>query len=52
MLRSIDSIVNYARQKNVTIAIETEGSVSKKDHLLLQEPKEFENFKNILTTMI
>ena len=45
MIKSIDSIVNYARQKNVTVAIETEGSVSKKDHLLLQEPKEFENLK-------
>lgn len=45
MLKSIDTIVNYAKQKKVPIAIETEGSVSKKDHLLLQYPEEFENLK-------
>ena len=49
MLKSIDSIINYAKQKKVTIAIETEGSVSKKDHLLLQQPEEFENLKKYFT---
>ncbi len=41
MLKGIDTCVDYARQKKVRIAIETEGSYKKKDHLLMQHPEEY-----------
>jgi sugar phosphate isomerase/epimerase len=41
MLKGIDSCVDYARRKKVRIAIETEGSYKKKDHLLMQHPEEY-----------
>jgi len=42
MLSSIDKCANYASQKKVRIAIETEGSFYKHGHLLMQRPEEFE----------
>jgi len=42
MYSALDEIVAYAELKNVRIAIETEGSLSKKDHLLMQRPEEYE----------
>lgn len=42
MLSSIDKCVKYASQKKVRIAIETEGSFKKHEHLLMQRPEEFE----------
>ncbi|MDC0194648.1 sugar phosphate isomerase/epimerase [Alphaproteobacteria bacterium] len=45
MLSSIEKIVIYSKKKKVICAIETEGSLSKKNHLLMQRPKEFEKFK-------
>ena len=44
MYDSLDIIIDYAKQKKINIAIETEGSVSKKDHLLMQTPREFDEF--------
>lgn len=41
MVESIDEAVAHARTRGVTIAIETEGSVKKADHLLMQRPAEF-----------
>lgn len=42
MLSSIEKCAKYASQKKVRIAIETEGSFKKHDHLLMQRPEEFE----------
>lgn len=42
MLSSIDKCAKYAYQKKVRIAIETEGSFQKHEHLLMQKPEEFE----------
>ena len=44
MYFSLDEVVAYALSKKIKIAIETEGSVNKKDHLLMQHPKEYEEF--------
>ena len=44
MYSALDEIVAYAESKNVRIAIETEGSMSKKDHLLMQRPDEYNKF--------
>ena len=44
MYRAIDDAVDYAQTKNVNIAIETEGSLNKKDHLLMQTPEEYIDF--------
>jgi len=44
MYKSLDEIVAYAFSKKIKIAIETEGSINKKDHLLMQQPKEYEVF--------
>jgi len=41
---ALDDVVNYARIKKIKIAIETEGSLNKKDHLLMQQPFEYEEF--------
>ena len=46
MYKSLDEIIELANDKNVSIAIETEGSVSKKDHLLMQKPDEYKIFMN------
>lgn len=42
MFDALDEIIKYAKSKNFQIAIETEGSVSKKNHLLMQKPKEYQ----------
>lgn len=48
MLKSLRKISNYAKKKQINIAIETEGSNQKKNYLIMQEPKEYKNlFKEI-----
>ena len=42
MLEALDWAVDRAAASGIRLAIETEGSVSKRDHLLLQRPDEFE----------
>ena len=42
MYQALDEVVNYAQSKKMPIAIETEGSLKKKDHLLMQRPEEYE----------
>ena len=44
MYQALDEIVEYAASKEINISIETEGSVKKKPHLLMQQPHEFEEF--------
>ena len=44
MYQALDEVIEYATSKTVKIAIETEGSLKKKDHLLMQNPKEYEEF--------
>ena len=44
MLNAISQSVQYAKKHNVQVAIETEGSVSKRDHLLMQRPEEYQRF--------
>ena len=44
MYRSIDTIIEFAADKDITIAIETEGSVTNADKLLMQEPAEYREF--------
>jgi sugar phosphate isomerase/epimerase len=44
MYNALDEVVEYAKSANIRIAIETEGSLSKKNHLLMQRPEEYENF--------
>ena len=44
MLKSVSSIIKYAERYNVAIAVETEGSFYKKEHLLMQNPREYERF--------
>lgn len=41
MLESIDLAVAHAAKRGVRIAVETEGSVKKSGHLLMQRPEEF-----------
>ncbi len=41
MVNSLKKITQYAKDKNIKIAIETEGSIQKKDFLLMQKPDEF-----------
>ena len=43
MVTALREIVAYAQKKNVPIAIETEGSIQKKDVLLMQKPEEFKD---------
>lgn len=48
MIKSLKKITSYAKTKKTRIAIETEGSVKKKDFLLMQKPSEFKKlFKMI-----
>ena len=42
MVRGIEKAVVHAARRGVRIAIETEGSVRKKEHLIMQTPEEFE----------
>ena len=44
MLDSFEKIINFAYKKKIKIAFETEGSVSKKNHLLMQQPHEYKKF--------
>ena len=44
MYCSLNEIVEYAQSKNIRIAIETEGSLNKKAHLLMQRPEEYVEF--------
>jgi sugar phosphate isomerase/epimerase len=44
MYQALDEIVKYAASKEINISIETEGSVKRKDHLLMQQPHEFAEF--------
>jgi len=39
----LDEVVKYAQSRNLAIAIETEGSLKKRDHLLMQRPEEYED---------
>jgi sugar phosphate isomerase/epimerase len=41
---AITEIIGYSKKKSVQIAFETEGSISKKGHLLMQQPGEYKNF--------
>ncbi len=45
MYNTLDEAAKYAQSKKINIAIETEGSLNKKDHLLMQQPFEYEEFK-------
>ena len=44
MYSALDEVIEYAKSENIRIAIETEGSLNKKDHLLMQRPEEYEKF--------
>ena len=44
MYKALDEVVKYAISKKIKVAIESEGSLKKKDHLLMQSPKEYEEF--------
>ena len=44
MYHALDEVITYAMSKIINIAIETEGSLNKKDHLLMQRPDEYEEF--------
>jgi len=46
MTDAISEIAPYACNRKVPIAFETEGSFHKKDHLMMQHPKEYERFLN------
>jgi sugar phosphate isomerase/epimerase len=49
MLDSVSIIVQYARQRQVFVAMETQGSTGKKEHLLMQRPEEYQRlFKRFL----
>tara|TARA_B100002019_G_C21270995_1_gene602281 strand:+ start:3682 stop:4557 length:876 start_codon:yes stop_codon:yes gene_type:complete len=41
MYESLNEIIYFSKSKNIKVAIETEGSVSKKNHLLMQRPIEY-----------
>jgi sugar phosphate isomerase/epimerase len=47
MLKSLREIVKYAKWHKVKIAIETEGSIKAKNHLLMQKPSEFSKLYKI-----
>ena len=44
MYKALDEILLYANLKNIKIAIETEGSLTKKNYLLIQQPNEYIEF--------
>ena len=44
MYKSLEKIIPYAQNKKINIAIESEGSLTKNQHLLMQKPSEFEFF--------
>lgn len=47
MVDSIKKIIKYSKKEKVKIAIETEGSINSKNHLLMQKPIEFKKFFKI-----
>jgi endonuclease IV len=47
MILSIKEIIKFAKKNDVKIAIETEGSINSKDHLLMQKPSEYKKFFKI-----
>jgi endonuclease IV len=47
LVNSLKKIINYASLKKIKIAIETEGSRSKKNYLMMQKPEEFEKLFKI-----
>ena len=44
MYLALDEVVKYAQSRKISIAIETEGSLNRKNHLLMQRPDEYEEF--------
>ncbi len=44
MYNALDRVIEYSRKQEVKLAIETEGSLTKKNHLLMQTPAEYEEF--------
>ena len=53
MITSLKKIVPYSKKKQIKIALETEGSIRKKNYLILQKPIEFDRLfkvfpKNLL----
>ena len=44
MYLALDEVVKYAQSRKIYIAIETEGSLNKKKHLIMQRPDEYEEF--------
>lgn len=44
MYLALDEVVKYAQSRKISIALETEGSLNKKNHLLMQRPDEYEEF--------
>ena len=50
MIKSLKEIIRYSKKYKVKIAIESEGSLNSKNHLLMQRPAEFKKlfkiFKN------
>ena len=44
MYLALDEVVKYAQSRKIFIAIETEGSLNRKNHLLMQRPDEYEEF--------
>ena len=46
MIESIHAVIPHARKMGIRVAIETEGSSTKPDHLLMQHPDEYRRFFN------
>ena len=44
MYLALDDVIKYAKSRKISIAIETEGSLNKKKHLIMQRPDEYEEF--------
>lgn len=44
MYLALDDVIKYAKSRKISIAIETEGSLNKRNHLIMQRPDEYEEF--------
>ncbi len=44
MYSAFDHIITIANKRKIKLAIETEGSFHKKEHILMQKPEEFQDF--------